>query len=86
MSNASHELKTPIAIIKSYAQLIKRQGKAKPEVIEESVEKEAEKSANNNKEILELYNQGKTNMEIAKQLGLGIGEVKLVIDLFKTRK
>lgn len=53
---------------------------------EESVEKEAEKSANNNKEILELYNQGKTNMEIAKQLGLGIGEVKLVIDLFKTRK
>lgn len=38
VSNASHELKTPIAIIKSYAQLIKRQGKVNPEVIEESVE------------------------------------------------
>src|SRR5699024_6115600 len=38
VSNASHELKTPIAIIKSYAQLIRRQGKEKPEIIEESVE------------------------------------------------
>ncbi|WP_440895063.1 ATP-binding protein [Amphibacillus sp. Q70] len=38
VSNASHELKTPIAIIKSYAQLIQRQGKENPEVIEESVE------------------------------------------------
>lgn len=38
VSNASHELKTPIAIIKSYAQLIQRQGKVNPEVIEESVE------------------------------------------------
>src|SRR5699024_857731 len=38
VSKASHELKTPIAIIKSYAQLIKRQGKVNPEVIEESVE------------------------------------------------
>ncbi|MDE6209680.1 MAG: hypothetical protein K2M73_08445 [Lachnospiraceae bacterium] len=47
---------------------------------------EPEKIQNNNKEILDLYNQGKTNIEIAKQLGLGMGEVKLVIDLFKTRK
>lgn len=38
VSNASHELKTPIAIIKSYAQIIQRQGKDNPEVIEESVE------------------------------------------------
>lgn len=38
VSNASHELKTPIAIIKSYAQIIKRQGEVNPEVIGESVE------------------------------------------------
>lgn len=38
VSNASHELRTPIAIIKSYAQLIRRQGKENPEVIVESVE------------------------------------------------
>src|SRR5690625_3191875 len=38
VSNASHELKTPIAIIKSYAQIVQRQGKDNPDVIEESVE------------------------------------------------
>lgn len=40
-------------------------------------------SANNNDRILELHKEGKSNMAIAKELGLGIGEVKLVIDLFE---
>ncbi len=39
--------------------------------------------ANSNERILELHKEGKSNMVIAKELGLGIGEVKLVIDLFK---
>lgn len=38
---------------------------------------------NNNERILELHKAGKSNMAIAKALGLGIGEVKLVIDLFE---
>lgn len=38
VSDASHELKTPISIIKSYAELMKRRGKSHPEVYEESVE------------------------------------------------
>lgn len=38
---------------------------------------------NNNERILSLHKQGKSNMIIAKELGLGVGEVKLVIDLFK---
>ena len=38
---------------------------------------------NNNEKILALHNSGKSNVMIAKELGLGIGEVKLVIDLFK---
>lgn len=38
---------------------------------------------NNNEKILKLHNQGKSNVAIAKELGLGVGEVKLVIDLFK---
>lgn len=38
---------------------------------------------NSNERILELYRQGKSKVEIAKELGLGVGEVKLVIDLFK---
>lgn len=40
-------------------------------------------SANNNDRILALHKEGKSNMAIAKELGLGIGEVKLVIDLFE---
>lgn len=40
-------------------------------------------SDNNNERILELHKKGKSNVAIAKELGLGVGEVKLVIDLFK---
>lgn len=39
--------------------------------------------ANQNQVILDLYNEGKSIMEIAKVLGKGQGEVKLVIDLFQ---
>lgn len=39
--------------------------------------------SNNNDRILKLHSEGKSNLEIAKILGLGIGEVKLVVDLFK---
>ena len=38
---------------------------------------------NSNERILELHKAGKSNMAIAKELGIGIGEVKLVIDLYK---
>ncbi|MCM1568813.1 MAG: DUF6115 domain-containing protein [Roseburia sp.] len=38
---------------------------------------------NNNEKILELYRKGKSKVAIAKELGLGVGEVKLVIDLYK---
>lgn len=41
------------------------------------------KEENSNDRILELHKAGKSNMAIARELGLGIGEVKLVIDLFK---
>lgn len=39
--------------------------------------------ANSNDRILALHKAGKSNMAIARELGLGIGEVKLVIDLFE---
>src|SRR5699024_4478106 len=38
VSNASHELKTPISIIKSYSQFLKRHGEKRPEVIPEAIE------------------------------------------------
>lgn len=39
--------------------------------------------SNSNEKILALHKEGKSNMAIAKELGLGMGEVKLVIDLFE---
>ena len=38
---------------------------------------------NNNEKILEMHKQGKSTVAIAKELGMGVGEVKLVIDLYK---
>lgn len=38
---------------------------------------------NNNDRILRLHKLGVSNVDIAKELGLGVGEVKLVINLFK---
>jgi uncharacterized protein YlzI (FlbEa/FlbD family) len=43
-------------------------------------------NANNNTQILALFSQGKSVMEISKFLGMGQGEVKLVLDLFKGKK
>lgn len=41
------------------------------------------KVTNNNQEIMELFKQGMSKTDIAKKLGLGLGEVRLVLDLFK---
>lgn len=43
----------------------------------------AGEETNNNEKILEMHRQGKSNVAIARELGLGVGEVKLVIDLFE---
>lgn len=49
----------------------------------DSIEVTADVERNNNDKILELYGQGKDAVTIARELGLGVGEVKLVIDLFR---
>ncbi|MCQ4088227.1 cell wall metabolism sensor histidine kinase WalK [Saccharibacillus sp. JS10] len=38
VSDASHELKTPLTIIESYANLLRRRGKERPEVFDEAVD------------------------------------------------
>lgn len=41
--------------------------------------------SNKNDSILELHRQGRSDVGIARALNLGVGEVKLVIDLFEGR-
>lgn len=53
------------------------------ESTEEPLEEVQDSAVNNNEKILKLHSEGKTNLQIAKELGLGMGEVKLVIDLYK---
>lgn len=50
---------------------------------EEALDSQMDNGMNNNDRILQLHKEGKSNMAIAKTLGLGVGEVKLVIDLFE---
>lgn len=50
------------------------------------VEPETILASNCNEEILAMHAEGKSNLEIAKKLNLGMGEVKLVIDLFNNSR
>lgn len=50
---------------------------------DEVLEEEFKDSENSNDIILEMHKKGNSILDIAKQLGLGVGEVKLVIDLYQ---
>ena len=52
---------------------------------EKSIETEEEKG-NKKNQILKLHEEGKSMIEIAKNLGLGIGEVKLIIGLYENEE
>ncbi|MBB6454047.1 signal transduction histidine kinase [Salirhabdus euzebyi] len=69
VSDASHELKTPISIIKSYSHLLDRWGKEKEEVYEESIHairSETEKMEHLVGQLLALAkNQQKENLQFA---------------------
>ena len=41
-------------------------------------------NGNNKSKILKLHEEGKSNIDIAKSLGMGMGEVKLIIDLYES--
>lgn len=46
----------------------------------------SDENDNRKEQVLKLYEEGKSILEIAKSLGLGQGEVKLVVNLFKRDK
>lgn len=78
-SNLQRELTQPEAQEEAPAWQEEMLPVREPETAED--EEDMEK-LNSNDRILALYRQGKSSVDIAKTLGLGVGEVKLVIDLF----
>ena len=53
------------------------------EIPVELAQQERAEKENHNSEILRLHGEGVNDVEIARRLGLGLGEVKLVIGLYK---
>lgn len=86
--NAEKEVKNEAsvkeALVKDYAPEEKTEKMVEKENDPVRRNREASKdTSNRNEEILRLHREGSTNIEIAKKLGIGIGEVRLVIDLFR---
>ena len=61
----------------------KKDKKEKKKTVDLQFGHESSEQTNHNERILEMHRMGRSNMAIAKDLGLGIGEVKLVIDLYE---
>lgn len=51
------------------------------QIVEEDMEEE--KQTNVKEEIFRLYGKGKDSVAIAKKLGMGVGEVRLILGLYK---
>lgn len=70
VSDASHELKTPLTIIQSYAQLLKRRGLERPEIFNEAVDaidSEATHMKEMTQQLLKLANSdSRFKMELEK--------------------
>ncbi|WP_102029236.1 sensor histidine kinase [Salirhabdus sp. Marseille-P4669] len=83
VSDASHEFKTPISVIKSYTQLLERWGKDKPEVFEEAtaaIRQEAERMESMTRQMLALAkNQREEDLRFET-----INLVHLVQDVIRT--
>lgn len=70
VSDASHELKTPLTVIESYANMLKRWGKNRPDILDESIEaiySEASRMKDMTNQMLALASaDGNWNIEAEK--------------------
>lgn len=76
------EKQSPEVKILSQNDELKKQAETKNKSADK-VDLDIENANSKNQKILKLYKEGLDNRTIAKQLGLGVGEVKLVVDLYK---
>ena len=98
LTELSGEISSLETKVKTEIESVKAEGSAEETSVQETMgevssirvgeekDPENEDMGNHNQRILELYKQGKSYVEIARELGLGLGEVKLVIELFRGEK
>ena len=85
----SHVVQQPVmkqnAVVQPMTETIDVQPEPEVQELEQKTEKPetADAQGMSNDMILKLYEQGLSKVEIAKQLGRGLGEVNLVIELYK---
>ena len=76
------EKQSPEVKILSHNDELKKRAETKNKSAEKA-DLDIENANSKHQKILKLYKEGLDNRTIAKQLGLGVGEVKLVVDLYK---
>ena len=76
------EKQSPEVKILSQNDELKKQAETKNKSADKA-DLDIENANSKNQKILKFYKEGLDNRTIAKQLGLGVGEVKLVVDLYK---
>ena len=84
LSAVASELEQKATVIPKTEENITEQAVVEQTVPEQELHEEEETDdANHNEKILMLCRQGMSDVEIARTLGLGLGEVRLVIGLYK---
>ncbi len=84
VADASHELKTPIAVIQGYANLLSRWGKEKPDILQEGIEAITRESANMKKLIDQLLMLARLgNLSLNKTKFNAVEVVKEVVESYK---
>lgn len=84
LSAVASELEQKVTVIPKTEENITEQAVVEQTVPKQELHEEEEMDdANHNEKILMLCRQGMSDVEIARTLGLGLGEVRLVIGLYK---
>ena len=86
VEDASHELRTPVAIVQGHLQLLERWGKRDPEVLEESITSalsEIERMKKLVQEMLDLQRAGQVDVHYANESCDVLTVVSAVVENFK---
>lgn len=92
ISDASHELRTPIAVIQGYANLINRWGKSDPSVLQEAIDSirgETEHMSNLIKKLLFLAKSDQSLLNVQKEplsLNEAVGEICRELEIMEVKR